>query len=345
MSQSEAQSPAAPPILSSSRITKAHEIALLERFLVRNGTFGAALLVLAGALANHVRRILVPWLGQFIWWHAIENMKFATSSPHYFLEESLSFPWSEVLLWACWTWMGHFVSRSIRDWYGSEENPSSHRRGAPLKRRQVLDGNREFASGIHAGLQVVIGLTLMERHYTQTCFCAAFVLALSRVVVYGGAVGRAFLWDRVSERWLHAAFQCGLVLHWAYGCLVPAAWNVVRAAVAGKPTPAVVHGIVWGVTAYLVRYSNKYFLFLELSDMLVTLGWMTLGLVTVMLLKMDMMTGWTLAKEGQMRIQSRGAGAGAGACSKPGAAGSPTDGQGRRFPGVVGFVDVPADKP
>jgi amino acid permease len=62
---------------------------------------------------------------------------------------------------------------------------------------------------------------------------------------------------------------------------------VVRATAAGKPALGVFHGVLWGGTAYLVRYSNKYFILLELSDMLVTFGWMVLGVALVVWLKLE----------------------------------------------------------
>ncbi|TWU75723.1 hypothetical protein ED733_007678 [Metarhizium rileyi] len=250
---------------------------LIKRCILRNGTLEAVLLVLAATLANHVRRLLVPWLGQFVWWHALENMRFARSSPHYFLEHSVHFSWGEVTSWLC----GSVVVAVAR--VGNRNAMASfhgHKGG-------LLCGRREAVLGMCTVVDMAMGLTLLERYYTQTCFSAACVYALFRVVE--GGPGRAFLWDLVSEEWLRAGFQCVLVLCWACGHLLPTAWKVSRAMVAGKMVPAVVHGVVWGGTAYLVRYSNKYFILLELSDLLVTLGWMALGLGTVLLLRLEIL--------------------------------------------------------
>ncbi|EXV04594.1 hypothetical protein X797_002275 [Metarhizium robertsii] len=294
---------AASSVFSSSQLVPTGQITIIRRFIFRNGPFGAVLFVLAATLANHVRRVLVPWLGQFIWWHAIENMKLARSSPHYFVEESLSFTWSEVLFWVCCTVIGCFVLTGIQNGLVSEEGTSSHQKDTSSTPLLALDGEREVALGIHDMLCMAMSLTLMEGYYTQACFSAAYMYALSRLVVYGGAVERAFLWSCISERWLHAVFQCGLVLYWAYVHFLPTARSIARATGAGKPAMGMVHGIIWGGTAYLVRYSNKYFLFLELSDMLVTLGWMALGLVTVLLLKLETVLGWRDAKERDIQVR------------------------------------------
>jgi hypothetical protein len=69
---------------------------------------------------------------------------------------------------------------------------------------------------------------------------------------------------------------------------LPTALEVFRRAKAGSLMLGIINGVIWYGTWYLVRYSNKYFILLELSDMLVTFGWMGVGLLgVVMLLKKD----------------------------------------------------------
>ncbi|KFA48214.1 hypothetical protein S40293_11180 [Stachybotrys chartarum IBT 40293] len=74
---------------TSSPDTKAH--------FLRNGHRIAAGYIVAAVLVNHIRRVLAPWFGQFVWRHALEYMKLARSSPHYHLDISLDYEWRGVL--------------------------------------------------------------------------------------------------------------------------------------------------------------------------------------------------------------------------------------------------------
>lgn len=243
--------------------------------------------ILAAVILNHVRRVLVPWLGQFIWWHAVENMKFARSSPHYFLESSSSFTWREVLFWMTGILAVSLSRKAVWRTLVKMEAVTHDETDESLKQRRNKPGNEDVKLGICTILYLAMSLTKMEMRYTQTSFSAAYIYGILRLVMYGSAAEKAFLYNCLYERWLHATFQCCLVLYWAYRCFLPTTGQVISATAAGQPAMGVFHCIIWGGTAYLVRYSNKYFILLELSDMLVTFGWMVLGVSLLLSLKME----------------------------------------------------------
>jgi hypothetical protein len=262
-----------------------HREDAMTRDMLRHGSLPMMIRVLAAIILNHIRRMLAPWLGQYIWWHAIDNMKFARSSPHYFLEASLGFTWREVAVWAYWTAVLHCCRVHVHNGLVSKEKTYGvSAKGLPAKDR----GRRRVTLGIYNMLNMAMKMALRENYYTQTCFCAAYLYAFFRLVVHGDTAERAFLAKCLRQNWLHAVFQWCLVLHWMQSLFLPTALEVFRRAKAGSLMLGIINGVIWYGTWYLVRYSNKYFILLELSDMLVTFGWMGVGLLgVVMLLKKD----------------------------------------------------------
>ncbi|KAM0745045.1 hypothetical protein ACQRIT_000429 [Beauveria bassiana] len=57
--------------------------------MLADGHAVAAGLVVAAVLGNHVRRVLAPWLGQFLWWHPVQAMRLARGTPHLFIEQQV----------------------------------------------------------------------------------------------------------------------------------------------------------------------------------------------------------------------------------------------------------------
>lgn len=273
----------------SNLIAPTHHIVHLKRAIFRNGSVCAGLYVLAAILVNHVRRMLLPWLGQFIWLHSIENMKFAKSSPHYFVEASSYIDWREVWFWICQSLIGYFIRGEIGNRLVLMERESCRPREGPSKLNGSITNRfdaQKKTMGIFTILYLAMSLNLIESYYTQACFSAAYIYAISRLL-RGGNDETAFLFDVLHRNWLGATFQAVLVPYWVCQRFMPCALQTIRAAATGRLALPVFHVVLWGGTAYLVRYSNKYFIFLELSDMFVTFGWMLLGIILVLGVKIN----------------------------------------------------------
>lgn len=226
----------------------------VKRTLVCRGHLSALLLVLCAVLINHIRRVLVPSLGQFLWWHALETMKLARSSPHHLLVgKTLRFSWHEVCVWS----MHNQAFRLLR-------SQSS---------RRTSENQQQMPAVV---LFAAMSLALLEHAYVETCWAGAQLYALAQVFA---SDERRVLVDGVlgGPGWLRVVFVLGLLARWAW-------YSVPVLVMKGG---VLLQMLVWGTTAHLVRYSNKYFILLELSDMLVTFGWMALGLITVVAWKLE----------------------------------------------------------
>lgn len=150
--------------------------------------------------------------------------------------------------------------------------------GRRLSRDVALRDDGRRARALLCAAYLAFCVAHAEKLYAETCWAAAHLYA-SAAAVRGG--GGGFLADLVRARWACVGFQVVLLGDWLRGRFVPSVRRAVGGAARGELGAVVAHGVVWGGTAHLVRYSNRYFVLLELSDMLVTFGWMVLGVVVV----------------------------------------------------------------
>ncbi|KAM4066804.1 hypothetical protein HRG_000826 [Hirsutella rhossiliensis] len=269
----------------------------LKASLVRGRYGRAATYVAVAVVANHIRRVLVPWLGQFVWHHAVvADMKLARSAPHALLEASLlDFAWADVGRWACQQAALSVLARAVmarRPVDGADAR--RRQRGPSVGRRARAPGGHEgdgdaaaddshgqssdMASDARCVLRLVAGLTLLERHYTESCWALAHVYATARLLLSTRPCDAAFLRRLVLESTPRArsALQAGLVLRWLYR-------SVSAATTTRWPRLVLLLACACCVgTLHILRHSGRYFILLEMSDMLVTFGWMALGMAVLM---------------------------------------------------------------
>jgi hypothetical protein len=65
--------------------------------LVAEGYMSTAVLFGAALLLNNSRRIILPWLGGYVYGHPVEELRIALSRPDLLIEENLSVPWATVI--------------------------------------------------------------------------------------------------------------------------------------------------------------------------------------------------------------------------------------------------------
>jgi len=275
--------------------------------------------IIAAVLLNHIRRVLVPWLGQFVWRHPIEAMKLARSSPCYLLEQSAGegFAWGAVLAWGLrvrlLSAVREVLLRKMRDGPRSVKDSGNEKRrdavsgvgdangrageGSGLDKKDVgpRDGEADGrALGMSSADDMLLdacrivylatSIALLEGAYAESCWAAAHIYALLRTTttLLSGTLdpsARSYVFNALSSHWSAAVFQACLIANWIAVTLLPTAAWVVRGALARADvyTPAGAYAL-WAGTALLVRKSNKYFIVLEMSEMLVTFGWAALGM-------------------------------------------------------------------
>ncbi|RDA88527.1 hypothetical protein CP532_6612 [Ophiocordyceps camponoti-leonardi (nom. inval.)] len=226
-------------------------------------------IVTAAVVTNHVRRLLVPWLGQFLWHHPVEIMKLARWSSHGHLEASLvNVSWPAVVLW-----LFHQV---IVSGLLSQVTACSTRLStdSPLKVKHHRRQGRALAmADTHRVLLLLAALTMTERCYAETCWSVTLIGSLGRLLFFSGQPERDFARQLLVANPARAALLACLVLRWFRAVALPhTTWLVasLRSLKVLLPTAACCVGVG---TVHLVQYSSRYFLIIEMSDMLVTCGW------------------------------------------------------------------------
>lgn len=243
------------------------EYTTLKTSLLQRGYGGAAACVAVAVVANHIRRVLVPWVGHSVWRHAVTDMKLARSAPHALLEASLlEFCWTEVGRWA-----GQRAALSLA-------RAVMVRRDADTRWQlaQFDESKGERASDVSCVLRLLTGLTRLEGQYTESCWAIAHIYATTRLLLSARPCDGNFLRHLVLESTPRArlALQAVLLLRWLCGRLT---------AMKRRPRRVLLAGCACGVgTVHVLRNSGRYFILLEMSDMLVTFAWMALGIVVLM---------------------------------------------------------------
>ncbi|KAI9155438.1 hypothetical protein HJFPF1_08021 [Paramyrothecium foliicola] len=264
----------------------------IQKFIFREGYRAGAAYIVTAVLLNHIRRILTPWLGQFLWYHAVSNMKLARSSPHYFLHTSTGYGWWAVVQWAMQAGLLSLCRSALEaDIVGLEramlrEEERSVQAADGERRKLVMQKKKRRRPDVVADAKRVLYLWLLltdiERSYAEACWAGAHIYAVAKILSKDKYAERAYTMRLLVERWERIPPIAMLLWRWLCGTALPNAARAMGGLRTGYLVPVLVHGLVWYTTAYLVRYSNKYFVLLEMSDMWVTSGWMVVGMFYIL---------------------------------------------------------------
>ena len=212
--------------------------------------------LLSAAIVNHLRRVLVPWTSQTVGFSAIEALKLARSTPYYYLERL----WRVSLVSLCCWVVLRATCRRVR--------------------RCKVSTDSRIMQDLWNICTVGLGFTLAEQLYTDTCVLSGEVYAVWRLAT-GNAAENRFLFDVAwDSRWLlvvHAA----CLAWWISQTALPEVKMVAQRVAKGRLTRLALHCAVWGGTMHLVQYSNRYFVALEVGDMLMTLVWIVLSCIRI----------------------------------------------------------------
>ncbi|KAH7319589.1 hypothetical protein B0I35DRAFT_477927 [Stachybotrys elegans] len=246
--------------------------------LLSNGYGCAVAYAVAAVLINHIRRVLIPWIGHFLWRETLEGMKTARSSPHYYLQRSLNYEWQAIVF--------YLVIPQYCLTNGQRALENKLRLGTSAQGK-MMDVCRVA--------YLVLALMTFETVYAETCCVAAQGYAYARILIWGSEAEAAFLEQLARERWDMLLVQAALVLCWLGTRALPTLKSVLEAAVRGHVEWAAMLGCLCYGTAYLVRYSNKYFILLEMRGMLLTFAWMWIGVGCVVFVRIrDWIYGSTI---------------------------------------------------
>ncbi|KAK8143076.1 hypothetical protein G3M48_007738, partial [Beauveria asiatica] len=319
--------------------------------MLADGHAVAAGLVVAAVLGNHVRRVLAPWLGQFLWWHPVQAMRLARGAPHFFIEQQVLQSSSAATdaatttlgFWALQTaalaatkallrhcLLADATTTTTTTNYKPTITTSATGLTNPKSRRGkgVAGGGRSSSSSSSSSSSTgpraaamrattssmacltdcyrIIYLTLCIMHveyaYAEACWAASWIHAATHVALRGTTEEKLFTHRllvtgrrhhdqhpartesdggaAMAAHWRGLSLIAGLLAWWSWRHVLRPLrrHGVVAWAFSGLP---VLGGLVGAGTAHVIKHSNKYFIWLEMSEMLLTWAWLLLGLALV----------------------------------------------------------------
>ncbi|KAH6680053.1 hypothetical protein F5X68DRAFT_212521 [Plectosphaerella plurivora] len=282
----DALAPATDTLRSIGASSLPHASASLPRLwtlskpsLFSHGCGRALVYLLLGILVNHVRRTLWPWLGGDLHYAPLGDLKLAIGSPHVFLGEVLGRGWGERIGMMAWK-MGVDVLGAFAVGVLVEEE----------KKKEEEESVRIDVARVGA---VVYMLSAVEYVHARTCHTVAVILACIKGLVplpktvwgIGGGgteAHRAAHWEvlRGAGSAARTAVACRMVVYIMYA-LGPMVIGAMRGVAAGRPGMGMVMVGVGYVTYVVTRWSNKYYMLLEMWGMVMVLGWAAVAGVVV----------------------------------------------------------------
>ncbi|KAK4041219.1 hypothetical protein C8A01DRAFT_15000 [Parachaetomium inaequale] len=251
--------------------------------LLSQGYRTAFTLLLTAATLAHIRRILVPWLGQYTWHaHPLDDLRLAVSNPEVFMEEMLGYRWRWVVggylaKGGCDVfggWLSRFLLLSQQEAVDGGRLPPQHE--AEGQRGRGREGWFELAS---VGYLVWV-LVAVEYVFASGMNTAAWLVVCYKLLA-GDEVGRVAFGKVLERNWVKMPLVMWQLVYYLKAGVGPLLWRSVRCAARGQL------GLLMGVMAAvggvwtLLRYRSTFFIALEVSGVFVFLGYLLAGVVVL----------------------------------------------------------------
>ncbi|KAK4185425.1 hypothetical protein QBC35DRAFT_389545 [Podospora australis] len=244
----------------------------LKVSLLSHGYPSAFTQILIAVVINHIRSILFPWLGTYLWYHhPLEDLRLARSNPEVFLDEMFSsLQWS----WA----LGSFLHKGVVDYLAGVALACITKDTERREKNRGTEREREILKLYHVSYLLWI-FSCLEYVFTRTVHTLAFALAVGKLLS-----GKRAEWTAlgmvVKKHW-HKVPIVVWKMGWyiTYGIL-PLGWASVNCAVQKKGAGLLVAvgGAVGGVVG-IILYRSVFYIALQVSGMFVALGLSVAGVV------------------------------------------------------------------
>jgi hypothetical protein len=278
------------------------------------GYFGVAI------LTHHIRRMLAPWLGLYMYHTPLADVKMALGSPSVFLDEALSYTWRFALFMAAQKWVTDmFGAVTIRilglDAESSENWGSAQSRAPSPPLGPGPDGNPIVTISAPVNLPkplmdvarvgyLVWTLASAEYMFARSANTAAFLIAYTKLVFLGGDAEHIALGRVLQRHWANVPLHVWQVVYYISNGLYPILSGALASALRGQASLLLVIVGVSGGLAFVTRYSNKLYIVLELSGLVLVLG---LCVVAAMVLGKEFIGDPLDLKKSAIRLQGLGA--------------------------------------
>ncbi|KAB5528083.1 hypothetical protein GE09DRAFT_1064771 [Coniochaeta sp. 2T2.1] len=237
---------------SATKTGKQDNRSLLKAALLADGLPVGFLQAVIAILFNHIRRMLVPSAGAFMFYNPMEDLRLARSNPEVFLDKTLSYPWTLAFLSYLQT-----LPRSTLDRF----------RGSPKAFLVTAEGLMHLCR-IGYGVYLLIRLDYV---FSQSVHAASCFIAIYRLTG-GGNAGHLALRQVLLTHWTKVPLHLWMLGYCFRQVLVPLLSGAMSSASRGRPGLLVtLVGVAGGIWATL-KWRARLYILLEMSPMFVVLG-------------------------------------------------------------------------
>ncbi|KAJ9143457.1 hypothetical protein NKR23_g6527 [Pleurostoma richardsiae] len=246
----------------------------IKAAILADGYRSAAGLFAIAILCYHVKRVLFPWLGAYMYHSPLEDLRLALGNPDVFLDDSLSFSWVWAAAMYAQKVLFDFLAGLAIGLLDRNEGRLPPNIQESLRARGATASARRWADRAMAAVKVgylTWALTAAEWAFDRSVSTVAFMVAFARLV-RGGDAEHLALGDVLKRRWLRAAYVAWHMMVYLTTAMCPLVWLSATAALRGEPAGLLcLLGVGGGVWAAL-RYRARLIIALELGGMFAVLG-------------------------------------------------------------------------
>jgi len=225
--------------------------------LLAGGYGPAAAYLVVAILVHHVRRTLLPWLGAYLYYSPVEDLRLSLSRPDVFLDEALSVPWSQILFMDLQKRACDFAGTLAIAVLSAHHH---HHHGGPL------------ADAAKIGY-LVWSLAGVEYIIDRSASTVAFHVAYGKLLLGGRAdVERVVLARLLRDHWSKLPLNIYQLYYYASAGMWPMLWGSVACALAGQPALLLALLSAAAAVYAVLVYRSQLFIALEMGGFFVVLG-------------------------------------------------------------------------
>lgn len=253
-----------------------HTWPLLKSALLADGYQAAALYIGIGILLNHVRRILFPWLGTYMFYNPMEDLRLVRARPDVFLNQAFAFSWSWVVFSYAQKRVCDILGRFLMDALLVNSGVVTAKVSGLPDRRHVPERTLQAFKVCY----VLWALAALDFIFARSVNTFSFVTAFQQLLS-GGTAERTALSHILEIHRLKLPLIGVQVVGYITTGLLPMAYISVQCALTGRPGLLLVSVAVAAGASATIRFRSRLYIALELSSMFVALGF---AIVAAMLL-------------------------------------------------------------
>lgn len=249
---------------------------LIKQSILSRGYRTAFTYFLVAIILHHIRGVLVPWLGQYIWYRPLEDLRLASTNPDVFAQVMFGLKWKWVLAnlaqKLAWDGLNGAIIAVIVMWEKDHNLPSAPdgTRTEPTVFRQNTTWWDKAMDACRVEY-IVWYLAVIEFFFSKSVYAVAWLLAFAKLLM-GGDAEHIVLGNVLKDNWLKVPFVFYQTLGFAKGSLWPLAWGSVVHALVGQPGLLIVFGGVVGGVWAIIKHRSTFYMALQLSGMFVVGG-------------------------------------------------------------------------